>query len=138
MTEPTTPAGTPPPAPESVRRRAWQAIILGLLGIGLIGTVFPYGTVLGLVCAVSALVIGIRTRRMARAAKLPTARATVGVVGGSIGLALGLVVTISLAVFWTEFRTYTDCRDGALTVQAKDSCYTDLIHSLEKRVGVKS
>jgi hypothetical protein len=130
--------GSEPSAPDVIRRRSWKAILLGLLGIGLIGTVFPYGTVLGLVCAVAALVTGIRTRRTARKAKVPTARATLGVVSGSIGLVLGLAVTISLAMFWTEFRTYTECRDNSLTVQAKDACYTDLIHSLEKRVGVRS
>jgi FtsH-binding integral membrane protein len=120
-----------------IRKKSWQALLLGLLGIALIGAVVPYGAIAGLACAAAALVLGIRTRRMAKSAKLPTGRATLSIVSGGVGLALGLIVSITLAVFWNEFRTYQTCQSDALTIQTKNQCYNDLVDSLEHRLGVR-
>ena len=73
------------------------SVVLGIFALALV--IVPYLGIYGLIPAFIALVLGIVSKRQARAAGRPKlTRATVGIVLGTLSLLLGLTQTISVPV----------------------------------------
>ncbi len=117
---------------EQVARRSRLALVLGLASLPVTVVFFPVGIAL----SVAALILGIRARRAARRSGLPRRPATIGVVAGSISLALGVLVAVVVITFWSELRAYESCISGANTHQSTSECTKQLSDSLDRRFGI--
>jgi hypothetical protein len=93
---------------------------------------FPAGLLLG----VPALVIGIRARKAARAGLTTAPGAVPGIVFGSIGLVLALMVLAVTIFIWPEQSSYAKCTDKANTQQDEKACKDTFISALEKKFNM--
>jgi hypothetical protein len=50
---------------------------------------------------------------------------------------LWAVIWVTVAAFWTEFNTYTTCREGANTHSAQNKCMDGFIKQMEERGVIK-
>jgi uncharacterized membrane protein len=142
--------GQPPAKPRrpvDVRRTARHALIYGMAGVVLSVLFFPFG----LAFDVLAIVLGVRAVRAARReAEAPQFNAALrvggerqvratgavsGIVLGSLGIALVVIVLTFAAIFWKPIRSYYDCTSGANTETAKQSCRDDLQRSINQHLG---
>ena len=140
MTRPGTqlPPAQLPPAAAQLRERALAAFVLGTLGvIGalLTGQFRPQRGVwvLGLaaVAAGIAIWLGVTVRKQARRDRTARPRgATGGVVLGGVAVALVLLWTLALAMFWSALTDYSSCMGSANTVTATHACQDQLNRSI--------
>lgn len=106
--------------------------MVAALGLGLLSLPWPWALLPGLLC-LAALVLGIVALVKVRSAKVRGAVTPVLVVG----LVLAAFLTLAASgqvVLWREYSAYTQCMEGALTEQAKDSCVAQLERSLDERM----
>lgn len=108
------------------------ALLLGLSGAVLSVLFFP----LGLVLDIAAIAVGTRALRRARGRGTTARGAVPGVVFGSIGAVLVVVVVTLLALFWQEVRTYQECMSGANTIRSEEKCTAEFEHALRERFGI--
>jgi hypothetical protein len=108
---------------------ACAAILVTLL-------LFPLGAIPGIAFSVAGLILGIRARRAAVAARSSEAAGVVSVVVGSIGLAMTLVIGAFWVLLWNELSTYQDCTRGANTLTAEHACQQQLEDSVRDRFGI--
>ncbi|MQA83301.1 MAG: hypothetical protein GEV03_01390 [Streptosporangiales bacterium] len=125
-----------PPSQRPADHGGWIALSLGLAGLPLTFLFWPIGLVLGVAFDAAAILVGIRALRRARGQRGTAPGARGGLVLGSVGLALGVVLGSFTAVFWSEFSTYQQCLQGAITIEARDQCDTQLRESVAERLGV--
>ncbi|KAB2379416.1 DUF4190 domain-containing protein [Actinomadura montaniterrae] len=130
------PAGPPPgpsgrpPGRQSAEQAGRRAMWLGVAA--LVTSLFFYP--LGLVVGVAALVIGIRARRQARAARVIAPGAVPGIVLGSVGLGLAVLAVASTAYLWPELSGYQDCLGAANTGIDKTACKHEYYPKIEKKL----
>ena len=114
---PPAPRGAPVAVPGGVRQGTDPVAVLALV-LGLLGLVLVFAPVLGLVAPIAALVLGLVGRsRIRRSGRSGRGAATSGVVIGSIGLALSLIVTVTSVALLSDpdseltllFRDYLTC-----------------------------
>ncbi len=123
------PGDRPAKASTSARLRAGRAGLVAGMAIIMAIAVPPVGIVLGLLAVTMAV----------RAARAPGSGQ--GLMAGAAGLAgtaavlVGIALSVVLALFWTELRTYYDCSAGANTRQAEQRCDTELSDVLDERLG---
>lgn len=127
-------SGTSPRGPAD--RGGWAALSLGFAGLLLTFWVWPVGLLLGLALDVAAVTVGIRTLRRARRQRSRAPGARGGLVLGCVGLGLGVVLGSFTAVFWGELQRYQQCLNGAITVEAREACETQVREDLGDRLGI--
>lgn len=132
------PAGPGPGADETAQRDAhrWVRLfglaIVTALGLGLLTLPWPWALLPGLLC-LAALVLGIVALVKVRRARVRGAVTPVLIVG----LVLAAFLTLAASgqvVLWREYSAYSECMEGAITGQAKDSCFAQLERSLDERM----
>lgn len=133
------PAPSPPATTEQVALagRLARLALMSAVAAPLVTLLdLPYTAVIGLGLSVLAIVLGVRARRAAAAARRSEAGGVVAVVLGSIGTAFIAVVVAFYLVLWGEFRMYENCMSGANTKQAESACSERLIDDARRRVGL--
>ena len=86
------------------------------------------GAAAGLVFAVAAFVLSISAQRAAALKRQRASEATASMVSASVsGVLAGLLLVASI-VWWTPFKEYAKCMQGANTQAAQKACLTDLEH----------
>jgi hypothetical protein len=125
---PASPAVRPRPRPRPtgpVLRGGVGAFLLSALGALLATFLLPL-SVGGFVCCVGGVVLGLRTRRAARAQHGIAPGALGAVVTGVLGALLAGSISVFGIVFHQELSTYQECMRGANTVAAQESCQQPL------------
>ena len=132
----------PPPDP-ALRQRALVALALGalsLLGLALgLGNLHRgvYVAVLSVLFAVTAIWLGAWANRSARRSGTARPRGAVsGIVLGGLGLTLGTLWLLALAVFWPQLSAYSNCMNGANTVAAQQACHTAFTNSVGGEISI--
>ena len=132
----------PPPDP-ALRQRALVALTLGalsLLGLALgLGNLHRgvYVAVLSVLFAVTAIWLGAWANRSARRDGTARPRGAVsGIVLGGLGLTLGTLWLLALAVFWPQLSAYDTCMSGANTVAAQQACHTAFTNSVGGEISI--
>ncbi|HYB16687.1 MAG TPA: hypothetical protein VEF71_14610 [Streptosporangiaceae bacterium] len=132
----------PPPDP-ALRQRALVALALGalsLLGLALgLGNLHRgvYVAVLSVLFAVTAIWLGAWANRSARRDGTARPRGAVsGIVLGGLGLTLGTLWLLALAVFWPQLSAYDTCMSGANTVAAQQACHTAFTNSVGGEISI--
>lgn len=113
-------------------RSGRAALLLGFSGVALSVIFFP----LGLVLDVAAIVVGVRALRRARQRHGKAPGALAGVISGSLGACLVVVVVTVLAFFWQEVRAYQECMSGANTIRSQEKCMRQFENAIEERFGI--
>ncbi|MBO2452109.1 DUF456 domain-containing protein [Actinomadura barringtoniae] len=126
--------GPTPPRPDdaAVARLGRRSLWLGLGATVISLFFFPAGLLLG----IPALVIGIRARKAAKAGLTAAPGAVPGIVFGTIGLVLALMVLAMTIFIWPEQSDYTKCTDKANTQQDEKACKDAFVRSLEKKFNM--
>ncbi|MFL6115050.1 MAG: stage II sporulation protein M [Catenulispora sp.] len=92
------------------------------------------GAAAGLVFAVAAFVLSISAQRAAALKRQRASEATASMVSASVsGVLAGLLLVASI-VWWTPFKEYAKCMQGANTQAVQKACLTDL----ENRTGMST
>jgi len=132
----------PPPDPV-LRQRALVALALGalsLLGLALgLGNLHRgvYVAVLSVLFAATAIWLGAWANRSARRSGTARPRGAVsGIVLGGLGLTLGTLWLLALAVFWPQLSAYDTCMSGANTVAAQQACHTAFTNSVGGEISI--
>jgi len=132
----------PPPDPV-LRQRALVALALGalsLLGLALgLGNLHRgvYVAVLSVLFAATAIWLGAWANRSARRSGTARPRGAVsGIVLGGLGLTLGTLWLLALAVFWPQLSAYSNCMNGANTVAAQQACHTAFTNSVGGEISI--
>ncbi len=104
---------------------------MSLLAIGI-----PFALAGSVACAVTAVVLGIRTSRATqRAGTSGVTTAVVGLTIGALSLLLAGLVTLMLVVFWPELSALRECLSGANTSIAQQECERTFIDAVTTRTG---
>jgi len=137
------PARQLPPADPVLRQHALVALALGalsLLGLALgLGNLHRgvYVAVLSVLFAVTAIWLGAWANRRARRSGTARPRGAVsGIVLGGLGLTLGTLWLLALAVFWPQLSAYSNCMNGANTVAAQQACHTAFTNSVGGEISI--
>ena len=137
------PARQLPPADPVLRQHALVALALGalsLLGLALgLGNLHRgvYVAVLSVLFAVTAIWLGAWANRRARRSGTARPRGSVsGIVLGGLGLTLGTLWLLALAVFWPQLSAYSNCMNGANTVAAQQACHTAFTNSVGGEISI--
>jgi len=137
------PARQLPPSDPALRQRALVALALGalsLLGLALgLGNLHRgvYVAVLSVLFAVTAIWLGAWANRSARRDGTARPRGAVsGIVLGGLGLTLGTLWLLALAVFWPQLSAYDTCMSGANTVAAQQACHTAFTNSVGGEISI--
>lgn len=144
--------GFPPPPATPIRppaatnqRRALAALLVALLSLGGFGGFHlgqRHGILLiwyALLASVIALWLGLTA--LSRARRDHTARprgALLAAVLAVIGLGLSALLLLGFALFARQLAGYSRCLAGASTISAQQSCYSQLSHALNRRMGLLS
>jgi hypothetical protein len=89
---------------------------------------------LSAILTAAAIVLGIMV--LIRAAKLKESKLVlIGAISGLVIAAVQVLLILSSALFFTEFRDYQQCIRHALTEQAASQCKTQLDKSLPLQLG---
>ncbi len=112
--------------------RIFGLVLLLAMGLGLFALPWPWPLASGVLCLV-ALALGIVALVKVRGAKVRGAMTPVLVAGLVLAAVMGLA-TVSQAVLWREYSTYSECLGAAITQQAKDACRSQLERDLDERV----
>ena len=123
-------------------------VILGVVAVVLVFVIPPLGLLLGVLTLVQAIRLMRRTAPQPQELLTPTGEPVVvkvaqpgrinaifGLVLGITATALGALLLILLAVFWTELKDYTDCANSTNTTQGAEKCKTELKDAVLNRVG---
>lgn len=125
-----------PPSPPPMDRGGWTALSCGFAGLAFTFLLWPIGLVLGLAFDAAAIVVGVRALRRARSQRTQVPGARGGLVLGGVGIAMCLVLGSVSAVLWNGLQAYQQCLDGAITVEARQTCDQHLQTSIADRLGV--
>jgi uncharacterized membrane protein len=106
--------------------------MVAALGLGLLTLPWPWALAPGLLC-LAALVLGVVALVKVRTAKVRGAVTPVLIVGLVLAAFMALAAS-GQVVLWREYSAYSECRAGAITEQAKDSCVAQLEQSLDERM----
>jgi len=95
---------------------------------------FPLALVLG----PAAVIVGVRAQNRAQRRRGRAPGAAGGIITGAIGAVLATGAAALALLFFDEFTDYADCRSGANTQIARQSCEDELRRRFEDRFGVRS
>ncbi|MEW9526939.1 hypothetical protein [Microbispora sp. NPDC049125] len=113
--------------------RGRRALMLAL--VALVFTVMLPAA--GLALSLFGIIVAIRDLRALQGARQRIGMATGAIVIASIAFLLGTVTTAFQLYFSAELSSYTECRKGAGTIEARQDCSDQLMQSFEKRLGVR-
>jgi hypothetical protein len=133
----------PPPRPQRDLKTRWAlGLSLGSTACTMLAiyqglSTFPawmVGAAAGLAFAVAAFVLSISAQRTAALKHQRASEATASMVSASVsGVLAGLLLVASI-VWWTPFKEYAKCMQGANTQVAEKACLTQL----ENRTGMST
>jgi len=127
--------GRGPVGPQDIERTGRRALWLGLAAVLLM--FIPVLSLLSPVCAVAALVFGVRARRASRRTGNPAPGAMPGIVFGAFGVAFFVLGFIGQMYLLNEIRTYDQCRRAANTIEDERVCKERLARDIEKKFGLE-
>jgi hypothetical protein len=123
-------------------------VVAGVAALALVFVLPPLGFVLGIVTLVYAIRLMRRTRPQPQELLTPTGQpvtvkvpqpgrtgAVFGLVLAGTATALGGVLIVLFAVFWTEISDYASCHNDANTRQGEQKCQDALKDAILNRVG---
>jgi hypothetical protein len=119
--------GVQAPATETGGRR----VLLLSLGALAMTMLLPLG---GLVFALFALAVGVRTLREQLRLHRPLGTTVAGLVISVFSLLAATVLTVTQLYFAEELAAYEECKKGAGTVSAQQQCLDALERSIETKV----
>lgn len=106
-----------------IERGGARSLVLAAMGILLAMGLLPWA-LLGLAVEVAAVVVGVRALRRASTRGGTAPGAVAGVVGGVMGTGFCLLFLAFLALFHTEYHSFTSCVDRALVESEQHRCTT--------------
>lgn len=115
------------PATETGGRRA-LLLALGALAMTML---LPLG---GLVFALFALAVSVRTLKEQRERRQPMGTTVAGLLISALTLLAAAGMTVVQLYFAEELADYTECQKGAGTVSAQQHCLDTLERAIEKKV----
>lgn len=115
------------PATETGGRRA-LLLALGALAMTML---LPLG---GVVFALFALAVSVRTLKEQREHRQPTGTTVAGLIISFLTLLAAAGMTVVQLYFTKELTAYTECQKGAGTVSAQQHCLDTLERAIEKKV----
>jgi ABC-type amino acid transport system permease subunit len=139
------PAADRRPPAAAARQRAAAALLVALLSLGGFAA-FNLGQRQGILLIAYALLAGIVAlwlglTALSRARRDQTARprgALAAAAIAAIGIGLSTVLLLAFALFGRQLAGYRQCLTGASTISAQQSCYSQLSHALNERIGLLS
>jgi hypothetical protein len=106
--------------------------VLGIVGLVLSVLVAPAGLALD----IAAIVLGVRELRRAGRERVATPGAAIaGLLAGTVGAVLALIITAAVVAFYPQVRDYTDCLSGANTVADQQQCRAEFERGVQRRFG---
>jgi hypothetical protein len=125
--------GGPPRPPGPVDTGGRNALILGVTSLVMVVLFFPAALILG----PTAVILGARAQRRAQRRRGSAPGAIGGILCGLVGALLSAAATVVLLLILDEFTDYADCRSGANTQIARDSCDDEFRSRVERRFGAR-
>lgn len=122
--------GKGPARPGEATRSVWRTLWLGIAAF--VASTFLYPV--GLVLAVVALVVGIRTSRRP-ATDRPNGPIVGGLVLGSLALLIAGAQLVLSVIIWPETSRYQQCLNSANTTTDESVCKDRYITEIERKFG---
>ena len=129
-----TPPRTPPSvtgqdAVAKITKSGRNALWLGA-GALLLTLFFFY---LGIVAGLAAVIIGFRAQAAGRRVPMHVRGAVPGIVMGTVGFVISLLLLVMSLYMWNDLQAYTNCQRSANTISDQTACKDTLSRAFERK-----